>query len=92
MIGGAHGQRMRNQKVCISQQQPRSWKTMDNEESDLPLTVSLQDVLCKVGRKLVKMKARDTGTKGQFRRKIKGIPGLLVKGHCEIARWTAQTA
>ena len=57
VIGGAHGQRIRNQKVCISQQQPRSWKTMDNEESDLQSTVSLQDVLRKVGRKLVKMKA-----------------------------------
>lgn len=78
-------------KFCISQQQPRSWKTMDNEESDLPSTASLQDVLRKVGRKLVKMKAWDTGTKGQFRRKIKGIPGLLVEGHCEMARWTAQT-
>lgn len=62
---------------------------MDNEESDLQSTILLQDVLCKTGRKLIKMKAWDAGTGARFRRKIKGIPGLLVKGHRWVTgNWT----
>lgn len=80
VCGGAYKQRIKNQSLDFS---TAACKLEDNgamRKVIYDLEFYWRMFFSKTGKKLRKRKACDTGIGIQYKRKTKGIPGIIVKG------------